>query len=92
MAGKGDNPRKVDLETFRSNHDYIFGVSPSYAKCQCDEECQLRGAGAGKCWGQVTQYDEDEFSGGSHLCCAHSDYFAWHHIPYIPESPKPTKP
>lgn len=36
MAGKGDNPRKVNLETYGKNYDSIFRKSKDKMYIKCD--------------------------------------------------------
>ncbi len=52
-TGKGSNPRPVNIRDYRDNHDFIFGVGPTYAPDPGGNECAYRGKGRGKCDGQV---------------------------------------
>lgn len=82
MAGKGDRLRSVVGELFRSNHDFIFGVTASYrssvSEATLGDDCALRGYADGKCWGQVVNHDVLE-DGGDMVCVCqgHFEYFDW---------------
>lgn len=76
-AGKGDGVRPFDPKVFRENHAFIWGKSDSYKRGQCGEDCAQRGAGRGKCWGQVVEVNDYASNPGdcaSHACQGHLEY------------------